>query len=136
MHVLRTLVIARAPWLQRPAGTAMTRTLVFLCMLAASIPAAAKAQASADPGSAAQQAEQPAQQATASDSSQENSPHVSRWLSNSYVGLQVGYISYGFSSAQVQPGFQAQSVRIPHFGARSFVFGHEFNKYLSAEISE
>jgi len=110
----------------------MKRTLVFLCMLAASVPAAAKAQASADSGSATQQVEQ----AATSEIPQDDSPRTSRWLSNSYVGLQLGYIGYGFSSAQVQPGFQAQSVQIPHLGARAFVFGYQFNKYLSAEISE
>ena len=59
-----------------------------------------------------------------------------RFLLNSYVGVQLGYIDYPFSGSQVQPGFQAQSIRIPHLAARVFLLGHEFNKYFSAQISD
>ena len=55
---------------------------------------------------------------------------------NSYAGVQLGYIGYSFSAAQVQPGFQAQTIRIPHLAARVFLIGHEFNQYLSAQISD
>jgi hypothetical protein len=60
----------------------------------------------------------------------------SRFLSNSYIGVQVGSIGYAFSNAQLQPGFQAQSVKVPHLAGRFVLFGHEFNKYLSGQISE
>ena len=59
-----------------------------------------------------------------------------RFLLNSYVGVQLGYIDYPFSGSQVQPGFQAQTIRIPHLAARVFLVGHEFNKYVSAQISD
>lgn len=59
-----------------------------------------------------------------------------RFLLNSYVGVQLGYIDYAFSGAQLQPGFQAQSIHIPHLAARVFLVGHEFNKYFSAQISD
>ena len=59
-----------------------------------------------------------------------------RFLANSYVGVQLGYIDYPFSGAQMQPGFQAQSVSVPHLAARVFLIGHEFNKYFSAQISD
>src|SRR5579863_9476800 len=59
-----------------------------------------------------------------------------RFLLNSYVGVQLGYIDYPFSSAQLQPGFHVQSIQIPHLAARVFLFGHEFNKYFSAQISD
>jgi hypothetical protein len=59
-----------------------------------------------------------------------------RFLANTYVGVQLGYIGYPFSGSQVQPGFQAQSVHIPHLAARVFLIGHEFNKYFSAQISD
>ena len=59
-----------------------------------------------------------------------------RFLLNSYVGVQLGYIDYPFSGSQVQPGFQAQTIRIPHLAARVFLIGHEFNKYFSAQISD
>jgi len=55
-----------------------------------------------------------------------------RFLSNTYVGVQLGYIDYPFSSSQVQPGFQAQSIRVSHLAARVFLIGHEFNQYFSA----
>lgn len=59
-----------------------------------------------------------------------------RFLLNSYVGVHLGYINYPFSGSQVQPGFQAQTIRIPHLAARVFLIGHEFNKYFSAQISD
>ena len=59
-----------------------------------------------------------------------------RFLSNSYVGVQLGYIDYPFSNSQVQPGFQAQSINVPHLAARDFLVGHEFNQYFSAQISD
>ena len=59
-----------------------------------------------------------------------------RFLENSYVGVQLGYIGYSFSSSQLQPGFQAQSISVPHLAARVFLVGHEFNKYFSAQISD
>jgi hypothetical protein len=59
-----------------------------------------------------------------------------RFLRNSYIGVQLGYIDYPFSGAQVQPGFQSQSIHVPHLAARVFLVGHEFNKYFSAQISD
>ncbi len=67
---------------------------------------------------------------------QDQPAQYSRFLSNSYVGVQLGYIDYPFSGSQVQPGFQAQTIRIPHLAARVFLIGHEFNKYFSAQISD
>ena len=59
-----------------------------------------------------------------------------RFLANSYIGVQLGYIDYPFSNSQAQPGFHAQSIQVPHLAARVFLFGHEFNKYFSAQISD
>jgi len=59
-----------------------------------------------------------------------------RFLPNFYVGVQAGYIDYPFSSAQLLPGFHAQSVETPHLAARVFLVGHEFNKYLSVQITD
>jgi hypothetical protein len=59
-----------------------------------------------------------------------------RFPPNFYIGVQLGYIDYPFSSAQLLPGFHAQSVQTPHLAARVFLLGHEFNKYLSVEISD
>jgi opacity protein-like surface antigen len=35
----------------------------------------------------------------------------------------------------MQPGFKASSVRVPHLAVRVLLLGHEFNKYVSAQIS-
>ena len=56
-------------------------------------------------------------------------------LKNAYFGINIGYINYPFSSAQLQPGFTAGSITIPHIAPRLILYGHEFNKYLSAQIS-
>ena len=61
---------------------------------------------------------------------------TSRFLTNSYAGLQIGSIGYAFSSTQLQPGFQVQSVQISHIAARVVLYGHDFNKYISAQVSE
>jgi len=59
----------------------------------------------------------------------------SRVLSNSFFGVTIGYINYPFSQQQLEEGWQAGSVHVPHAALRITLFGHEFNKYLSAQIS-
>jgi hypothetical protein len=56
-------------------------------------------------------------------------------LSNSFVGVSIGYINYPFTQKQLEPGYHAASVHIPHTAVRITLFGHEFNKYLSAQIT-
>ena len=56
-------------------------------------------------------------------------------LKNAYFGVNLGYINYPFSSEQLQPGFIAESITIPHIAPRLILYGHEFNKHLSAQIS-
>ncbi len=138
---------------QDAAGRQAKRRILFpifcaflFVLVAPHAPAAAQTQPSIDSDTAtvapaaASEAINPSvspdQTAEQGTSSQDNPGRTSRLLSNSYVGLQAGYLGYAFSRAQVQPGFQAQSVQIPHLGARVFVFGHEFNKYLSVQFSE
>ena len=58
-----------------------------------------------------------------------------RSLKNAYFGINIGYISYPFSSAQLEAGFTMQSVNIPHIAPRLIIYGRPFNKYLSAQIS-
>jgi hypothetical protein len=58
-----------------------------------------------------------------------------RFLVNSYIGLNIGYIDYPFSNSQMEPGFKAESIRVPHLAVRALLLGHEFNKHLSAQIS-
>ncbi|HQW44763.1 MAG TPA: acyloxyacyl hydrolase [Chitinophagaceae bacterium] len=56
-------------------------------------------------------------------------------LKNSYFGLHMGYINYPFSAAQLEPGFVVESITVPHMAPRLILFGHQFNKYVSAQIS-
>lgn len=56
-------------------------------------------------------------------------------LKNSYYGINIGYINYPFTTAHMEPGFTAQRVNIPHTAVRVVLYGHQFNKYLSAQIT-
>jgi hypothetical protein len=56
-------------------------------------------------------------------------------LKNSYFGINIGYINYPFSSAQLEPGNSVEKVTIPHIAPRITLFGYQFNKYLSAQIT-
>jgi opacity protein-like surface antigen len=56
-------------------------------------------------------------------------------LVNSYVGATLGYIGYDFSRRQLEPGFEAQAIDVPHAAARVTLFGHEFNRLLSAQLT-
>jgi hypothetical protein len=44
-------------------------------------------------------------------------------------------MDYEFSSSQLASGFSVGSVRTPHPAARIGLFGHEFNRFLSAQAS-
>ncbi|MFL5740531.1 MAG: acyloxyacyl hydrolase [Flavisolibacter sp.] len=56
-------------------------------------------------------------------------------LRNAYFGLNLGYINYPFSNAQLMPGYSAQSVTVPHMAVRLTLFGYRFNENLSAQIT-
>lgn len=56
------------------------------------------------------------------------------FLINSYFGIDIGSMRYLFTQRQLQPGFHAGSLQIPHLGVRVDLFGHRFFKYLSAQI--
>ncbi|HYR91856.1 MAG TPA: acyloxyacyl hydrolase [Terriglobia bacterium] len=66
---------------------------------------------------------------------QDDRAQYPRFLSNSYFGIHVGYIDSPFSNSQMESGFKAASVTVPHLAVRALLLGHEFNKYLSAQIS-
>src|SRR3954464_8456580 len=55
------------------------------------------------------------------------------FLANSYFSINLGFIGYAFSQRQLQPGFQAGSIDVPHVAARVALFGHEFGKRLSIQ---
>jgi len=56
-------------------------------------------------------------------------------LQNSYITINVGAIDQPFSQAQLQPGFQAASIDVPRVDVRVMLFGHEFNRFVSAQAS-
>jgi hypothetical protein len=68
-------------------------------------------------------------------SAQDEPAQYPRLLSNSYIGIDVGYVDYAFSNSQLTSGFRAESIRVPHLAFRALLFGHEFNKYFSGQVS-
>src|SRR5262245_41995880 len=68
-------------------------------------------------------------------SAQDERAQYPQLLSNSYIGLHVGYVDYAFSNSQLTSGFEAESIRVPHLAFRALLFGHEFNKYFSGQVS-
>ncbi len=67
--------------------------------------------------------------------SQDTRAQYPRILSDSYLGLNVGYIDYRFRDARMEPGFGVQDIRVPHLAVGALLFGHEFNQYVSAQVS-
>ncbi|MBC7947483.1 MAG: acyloxyacyl hydrolase [Chitinophagaceae bacterium] len=67
--------------------------------------------------------------------SQDTRAQYPRALSNSFTGVELGYINYRFTAAQLELGFAAEEIRVPHAAVRIFLFGHRFNDNLSAQIS-
>jgi Lipid A 3-O-deacylase (PagL)/OmpA-like transmembrane domain len=55
-------------------------------------------------------------------------------LVNSYFSVNIGHINYSFSTKQLEPGYTTESIHVPHTAVR-VLFGHKFNKYLSAQIT-
>jgi hypothetical protein len=56
-------------------------------------------------------------------------------MSDSYVSVNVGFIDYPFTNRHLAPGYTAGSVSIPRLGVRAVLLGHEFNRYLSAQLA-
>ncbi|HSE39883.1 MAG TPA: acyloxyacyl hydrolase [Acidobacteriota bacterium] len=57
-----------------------------------------------------------------------------KFVANSYLEFNTGYIDFPFSDSQLQPPFQTHTVHFSHGGMR-FVLGHAFSKILSAQLS-
>src|SRR5690349_14245745 len=56
-------------------------------------------------------------------------------LKNAYFGVNIGYINYPFSAIQLEPGFQVESIVVPHVAVRIVLYGVPINKFLSARIT-
>src|SRR6185295_11227878 len=54
-------------------------------------------------------------------------------LRNSYFSLNLGYIDYGFTEAQLDPGFTAGSIETPRIAVRAILIGHQFLPWLSVQ---
>jgi Lipid A 3-O-deacylase (PagL) len=58
-----------------------------------------------------------------------------RALQNSYIAVNVGTIDQPFSQVQLQPGFRAAAIDVPRVDTSVVLFGHEFNRFVSAQAS-
>ena len=68
-------------------------------------------------------------------SAQDARAQIPRFLSKSYIGVNMGYIHYPFSALQLEPGFQAESIRIPRLALQVLLLGYHFNDWLSAQVT-
>lgn len=69
--------------------------------------------------------------------SQDERAQLPAGLRNAYFGVSVGSIDYNFSQSQVRPapGYNFTSVDVTHPAVRLVLYGYEFNKYLSAQLT-
>ena len=70
--------------------------------------------------------------AQTSDDTRTQYPRV---LQNSFITINVGAVDQPFSQAQLEPGFHAAAIDVPRVDVRVMLFGHEFNRFLSAQAS-
>ena len=56
-------------------------------------------------------------------------------LRDSYFSVNAGYLDVPFTQRQLQPGVRAASIDNPHAAVRVLLFGHEFNRFVSAQAS-
>jgi hypothetical protein len=56
-----------------------------------------------------------------------------KFMENSFFTFSVGAIGYRFGQRQLEDGFEAESIDKPKLSVRVDLFGHRFNKYVSAQ---
>ena len=88
----------------------------------------------------AQEASSTNTQATSSTDAQTAASEDTRtqfppFLANSFFTINAGAILFNFTQQQLQPGFQAQSIDVPHLGVRVDLFGHYFSDYVSMQVA-
>jgi hypothetical protein len=66
---------------------------------------------------------------------QDNQAQLPGFLANTYINLNIGSINYHFTNAQMEPGFHAATIQIPHPAVRLAVALHRFNNNLSLQLS-
>jgi lipid A 3-O-deacylase PagL len=57
------------------------------------------------------------------------------FLANSYVSVSAGFLDYAFSPQQLEPGFHAAAIDVPHAAARVALFGHELTPTWSVQCT-
>ena len=57
------------------------------------------------------------------------------FMQKSYFEATFGAINYPFSAEQLEPGYRFESVKVSHSAVRLVLMGHQFNKYLAAQIT-
>ncbi|MGA9212349.1 acyloxyacyl hydrolase [Kaistella sp.] len=66
---------------------------------------------------------------------QDNRSQIPVILQKSYFEVNAGSIDYSFSDQHLESGYTMNSVSVPHWAARIVLFGYDFNRYLSAQIT-
>jgi hypothetical protein len=66
---------------------------------------------------------------------EDNRTQYPAFMVNSYFTINLGSIRYIFSGDQLAPGYQADTIGIPHLAARVDLFGHHFTKHLAAQVT-
>lgn len=56
-------------------------------------------------------------------------------LKNAFFGVSIGYINYPFTNAQMERGFSAEEIQVPHTAVRMVLYGRQFNKHLAAQVT-
>lgn len=56
-------------------------------------------------------------------------------LKNAFFGINMGYLHYPYSSAQLEPGFTVESIKASGIGPRIILYGYQINNWLSAQMS-
>ncbi len=57
------------------------------------------------------------------------------WLANSYFSVNVGSLQKRFTQRQLEPGFRAGPIEVPHVAARVALFGHELTPFVSVQLT-
>ncbi|HYM95195.1 MAG TPA: acyloxyacyl hydrolase [Chitinophagaceae bacterium] len=68
-------------------------------------------------------------------SAQDKRAQIPGILANTYINISVGYIGYNFTNTQMETGFQASAIQIPHPSVRLAMDLHRFNKNLITQLT-
>jgi len=68
-------------------------------------------------------------------SAQDERSQIPPLLQRSYFEVNLGYINYPFSDAQLESGYELLGVDVPNMAVRIVLWGYDFNDYLAAQIT-